>query len=83
MATQFDEDKWRVLVKAAFDAAGLPEVDEKDLETGTYTNKQIAERFRDRPKKLIELLISVTGFGSEAERRSILSFVVDGERVKA
>jgi hypothetical protein len=74
-----DADKqYQKLVEASFKAAGLPEVDEKDLETGTYTNAQIAEKLRGNPMKLVQLLMSLDAMGGDvATKRSILSFAVD------
>lgn len=58
-----------------FEAAGLPEVDEKDLEPGTYTNRQIAEKVVS-PEDLLFMLMGLLG-GCQASKRSILSFMVD------
>lgn len=71
-----EDNKWEAFVEAAFKAAGLPEVAEEELEVGTYTNQQIAERFRSDPMRLMTLLMQLPG-GGPASRRSILSFAVD------
>lgn len=72
-----DEAKWQQFVETAFKAAGLPEVTENQLEPGTYTNAQIAEKMRGKPTKLLALLMQVSKTGGVAEKRSILSFAVD------
>ncbi len=74
---QEQEAKWQKFVETSFKAAGLSEVDQSQLETGTYTNAQIAEKLRDDPQKLLSLLMNVSNMGNEAEKRSILSFAVD------
>lgn len=68
---------WENLVHKSFVAAGLTEVDEKDLESGTYTNAQIAMALINDPMKLVQLLMDVEHIGNQAEKRSILSFAVD------
>lgn len=72
-----DQEKWDKFVESAFAAANLPEVPEDQLEVGTYTNRQIAERFRDNPMGLLALLMQLPKGGGAASRRSILSFAVD------
>ena len=72
-----NEEKWEEFVEAAFKAADLPEVEEDRLETGTYTNAQIAEKLRDDPMKLMSLLMQIENMGGYAKKRSILSFAVD------
>lgn len=69
--------KYQEFVEKAFAVAGLPEVDETQLEIWTYTNAQIAEKMRGKPEELLSLLMRVSDLGSEAEKRSILSFAVD------
>ncbi len=77
--TMSDADKkYQQLVEKSFEAAGLPEVDVKDLETGTYTNAQIGEKLRSNPLKLVQLLMRLSVIGGDvASKRSILSFAVD------
>ncbi|MFC1598842.1 hypothetical protein ACFL2U_02470 [Patescibacteria group bacterium] len=75
MPEWLDSEKGKELFEKAFETAGLPEVEERDLETGTYTNQQIAEKFDD-PKDLLVLLMKLPG-GDPASKRSILSFAVD------
>lgn len=72
-----DKVKWQAFCTSAFNAAGLPEVPESELETGTYTNAQIAGKLHDNPTKLLQLLMGVSQLGSAVEKRSILSFAVD------
>ena len=62
------------LFESMFETAELPEIDSKDLEPGTYTNRQIAEKFDD-PAELIEVLMSLPG-NSPASNRSVLSVYV-------
>lgn len=62
-------------VESAFKAADLLEIDEANLELGTYTNQQIAEKI-DKPERLLALLMNLPG-SDNASRRSILSFAVD------
>ena len=69
--------KWQKFVDSAFQAADLPEVPEEQLEVGTYTNAQIAEKLQGDPMKLLSLLMGVSTMGSHAEKRSILSFAVE------
>jgi len=72
------EAKWQKFVESAFKTAKLPEVKEEELEIGTYTNAQVAEKFRDDPLGLLKLLMGLSKMGGgNASRRSILSFAVD------
>jgi hypothetical protein len=71
-----DTEKGKDFLKQAFETAGLPEVDESLLEPGTYTNRQIAEKFND-PRKLLAILMLLPG-SDPASKRSVLRFVVDG-----
>lgn len=71
-----DPKKWAEFVESAFKAARLPEVEENQLETGTYTNAQIAEKVGD-PFRLMQLLMALPEGGGDASRRQILSFAVD------
>ncbi|HEY4505423.1 MAG TPA: hypothetical protein VJG67_01915 [Candidatus Paceibacterota bacterium] len=73
---QNDETRWAAFVESAFKAANLPDVPKDELETGTYTNRQIADNFRQRPIEFMSLLMDLPD-GSDASRRSILSFAVD------
>ena len=75
--TDPNEEKWQKLVKTAFEAAGLPEVAEDQLEPGTYTNAQIAEKLRSNPARFVRMLMEVSELGNQAEKRSTLSFAVD------
>lgn len=72
-----DEVKWQRFVTTAFKAAELPEIAEDQLETGTYTNAQIAEKLRDDPMKLLSLLMGVSRMGSHLDKRSMLSFAIE------
>lgn len=76
-APSADEAKWQKFVTIAFEAAKLPEVTEDQLEAGSYTNVQIAEKLRDDPLRLLSLLNGVSRMDSPVEKRSILSFAVD------
>ncbi|MFZ5424294.1 MAG: hypothetical protein ACOZAO_00685 [Patescibacteria group bacterium] len=71
-----ETEKGKQLIESAFKAANLPEVQENELETGTYTNMQIAKMFDD-PAELISLLMALPKGGGNASRRSILSFAVE------
>ncbi|MBI3421043.1 MAG: hypothetical protein HY006_03185 [Candidatus Sungbacteria bacterium] len=71
-----DPKKWNEFVAAAFEAAGLPEVDERNLEPGTYTNQQIVAKVR-HPSELLRLLTGLPQDSSVAAKRSILSFALD------
>lgn len=73
-----ETEKGRQLVEETFAAAKLPEVDENELETGTYTNVQIARKCDD-PLNLVIILMNLPEDGGNASRRSILSFAVDME----
>ena len=75
--TPEQQAKWQKFVDSAFQAADLPEVPEEQLEVGTYTNAQIAEKLQGDPMKLLSLLMGVSTMGGHAEKRSILSFAVD------
>lgn len=68
-------ERGKKFVESAFKAADLPEIDEANLELGTYTNQQIAEKI-NKPESLLALLMNLSG-GDNASRRSILSFAVD------
>ncbi|HUW24631.1 MAG TPA: hypothetical protein VMW04_03315 [Patescibacteria group bacterium] len=70
------ETLWSAFVEAAFKAAGLPEVPADQLEIGTYTNAQIAERFRKNLLGFIAVLQNLPE-GDNASRRSILSFAAE------
>lgn len=76
MTNWLDTERGQELFRKAFEAAGLPEVEEKKLEPGTYTNRQIAEK-AGSPERLVVLLMRV--HGNRAEKRSILSFSVEME----
>jgi hypothetical protein len=67
--------KGQDLVREAFKAAGMPEVKETDLETGTYTNQQIAEKFED-PMMFLTMLMQLPG-DDPVVKRSVLSMAVD------
>ena len=69
-------EKGQKLIKSAFESAKLPEVEKSQLETGTYTNQQVAEKCGD-PAILVSLLMKLPINGGNASRRSILSFAVD------
>ena len=72
------EEKWQEFADAAFEAAGLPEVSEDQLEVGTYTNAQISEMLHGNGEKLLALLMQVSDIGDDvAAKRSVLSFAVD------
>ena len=75
MTKWFDTEEGKAMIQQAFEATGLPEVEEKDLELGTFTNRQIAEKF-EAPAELILILMGLPE-GSPASMRSILSFAVD------
>jgi len=77
MADGQNDTKWQKFVESAFKAAGLPEVTADQLETGTYTNAEIAEKFRGNPIELLNLLMGVSNQGGPAEKRNILSLAVD------
>jgi len=68
------DDLWEKL----FESAGLPEVKEKDLETGTYTNRQVIDRVTgDGYFTLVEILEKLPPVSSPSEKRSLLRFAVD------
>lgn len=71
------EAHWQEIVEIAFEVAGLPEVDPSQLEIGTYTNAQIAEKLRGDTGRLLTLLRRVSNLGNEAAKRNILSIAVD------
>jgi len=71
------EAKWLDFVTVAFEAAKLPEVARNELEAGTYTNAEIAEKLRADPERLMSMLMDVSKMGSPSAKRSILSFAVD------
>ncbi len=77
MAHWSTTQKGKEFIEAAFKAANLPEVKETDLEPGTYTNQQIAEKV-DNPEKLLALLMGLPG-NDRASKRSILSFAIEME----
>ena len=75
MAEWLNSEVGKVIFEEAFEKAGLPEIDENDLEVGTYTNRQIAEMFND-PVALTALLMMLPD-NDHASKRSILSFTVE------
>jgi len=75
MPKWLDTEKGQELLKKAFETADLPEIEKKHLEPGTYTNREIAEKF-DNPLKLIGLLMKLPA-GSPTSKRSILSIAID------
>lgn len=75
MTKWFDTEAGKAMIQQAFEAIGLPEVEEDDLESGTFTNQQIAEKF-EYPAELISILKGLPK-GSPASMRSLLSFAVD------
>lgn len=75
-------DKWqdteigKKFIAEVFAGAGMPEVEKKDLETGTYTNKELADFF---PSGL-DLWHALHQLRFQADpiiKRSILSFAVE------
>ena len=77
MAHHWSEtDLGRALVAIAFETANLHEVDENELEIGTYTNAQVAVKCSS-PTQLVALLMKLPDGGGNASRRSVLSFAVD------
>ena len=77
MALYQSDIKWYTLVAKAFETAGLPEFTKDELEAGTYTNLEIAEKFRDDPMRLVTLLMHLPQAGGHASMRSVLSFAVE------
>ncbi len=77
MALYQSDIKWYMLVAKAFKAAELPEVTKDQLEAGTYTNLEIAEKFRGDRMRLVMLLMNLPQAGGHASMRSILSFAVE------
>lgn len=73
-----NDEKWHKFVEALFKTANMPEVTVDQLEAGTYTNAQIAEKLRESPLELMSLVASVSELGGgDASRRQVLSFAVD------
>jgi hypothetical protein len=76
-----DEQHWsqtkngKRLIEASFTAANLPEVEEKQLEAGVYTNQQIAEKC-PTPVAFVLLLMQLPQGVGNASQRSILSLAV-------
>ena len=68
-------EKGKEFIERAFRAADLPEVNEADLEPGTYTNQQIAEKVKN-PVELLALLMNLPG-DDRASNRSVLSFAAE------
>ena len=77
MTDRQDNGEWQKFTEAVFKAADLPEVTEDQLEPGTYTNAQIAEKLRDDPIKFMGLMMDVSNMGNQVQKRSLLSFIVD------
>lgn len=75
MSDWFDTEKGKELIEKAFETAGMPEVEEAELEPGTYTNLQLAQK-AGSPEKFVTLLMKLPD-GSPASKRSILSFAVE------
>jgi len=71
-----ETEKGKEFIQSAFKAANLPEVNKNQLETGTYTNQEIAKMFND-PRDFMVALMRLPHGGGKASRRSILSFAVD------
>lgn len=71
------DDDYQVLARRAFEDAGLEEIDESQLEPGTYTNAQITEMMRGDPDQLVFLLTHLPTGAGAGSMRSILSFAVD------
>ncbi len=80
--SEFPAFAWELFVKKAFEIVELPEVEQSQLETGTYTNHQIAEHYRNDPNELLVLLNKLSMNNTAAEKRSILSFAVDQAKTK-
>lgn len=77
MALYQSDQGWYQFVSSAFKAAGLPEFTKNELEAGTYTNLEIAEKFRNDKMRLVALLMHLPQSGGHASMRSVLSFAVE------
>lgn len=75
MATVLGVD--RLVLLAAFNAAGLSEVDNRQLEGGTYTNAQIITMMSTYPSDLFGLILSLPSDVSAPSKRRQLSLGVD------
>lgn len=67
----------KAVVEEAFDAAGLPEVLESELEAGTYTNAQFMKAMADDLGVLLGYIKQLPSLDSAASKRSTLSFAVE------
>lgn len=70
-------EKWKKLVEDAFEAAGLPEVSEDQLEAGAYTNAQMIEKMKGKIFRLVDILLNVDSNYSPAYKRSVVSFTIN------
>ncbi|KKS17365.1 MAG: hypothetical protein UU77_C0001G0025 [candidate division WWE3 bacterium GW2011_GWC1_41_7] len=73
----YDTEEGRKFADSAFKAAGLEEPIGVPLETGTYSNEEIARKFDDPRKFLVFLMHLENMGGSEASKRSIASITID------
>lgn len=73
----YDTKDGRSLADAAFKQAGLEEPKGVALETGTYSNEQIARKFEDSLMLLYFLMQISKLNSSEASKRSVASFALD------
>ncbi len=72
------DEEYEALMLRGFAEAGLPEVDDDQLEAGTYSNATIKEMMRQQPLALAHLLSEIArSSDSPAAKRSTLSFGVD------
>jgi hypothetical protein len=72
----YETDEGKAFIKIAFENAGMPEVDIKDLEPGTYTNDQLAAFFSTQDE-FWHALNQLRFNNDPWSKRSVLSFVVE------
>jgi hypothetical protein len=71
-----ETDEGKAYVKKAFKNAGMPEVERKDLEAGTYTNEDLAAFFPNKDA-FWHALNQLRFSNDPRSKRSILSFAVE------
>jgi hypothetical protein len=72
----YDNEKDKALASSMFAVAGLTEHQSAKLDPGTYSNEEIARKFKD-PYKLLRFLMNLPRSESEVYNRSIASIALD------
>ena len=76
MSKWHETEEGQAFIKKAFENAGMPEVEAKDLEPGTYTNVQLAAFFPTQDE-FWHALNQLRFNNDPWSKRSVMSFAVE------